>query len=75
MKSLSDEYRLMTFKRRFLQNHIQNFDKAKKMAQIIADNSPNRHSKSYVCLQKDLTQKERLLRIDLFGENVLNILD
>ena len=75
MRALTDEYRLLTFKRRFLQNHIQNFDKGQKIGEIIAENSSNPHIKAYICLQKDLSQKHRLIRLDLFGENLINILD
>ena len=75
MKALTDEYRLITFKRRFLQNHIQNFDKGQKIGEIISQNSANPHVKAYICLQKDLSQRHRLIRLDLFGQNVINILD
>ena len=75
MKALSDEYRLLTFKRRFLQNHLENFDKGQKIGQIIAEKSPNPHEKAYICLQKDLSQKHRLIRLDIFGQNIINILD
>ena len=75
MRALTDEYRLLTFKRRFLQNHIQNFDKGQKIGELIAENSSDPQVKAYICLQKDLSQKHRLIRLDLFGENVINILD
>ena len=74
-KSLSDQNRLNIFKRRFLKNYIRNFEKAEKLATLIASNSENKETKSYIAIQKDINQRDRLIRLDLFGLNIINILN
>ena len=73
-KSLSDENRLNMFKRRFLQSHLRNFEKAQTLSKIIASNSENKGEKAYIVLQKDINQAHRLIRLDMFGLNIINIL-
>ena len=74
-KSLSDENRLNIFKRRFLKNYTRNFDKAERMAAKIAANSDNKETKSFIAFQKDINQTHRLLRLDIFHLNLINILN
>ena len=74
-KSISDMSKIELFKHRYLKNYIENFEKAQKLSQDIIDKSKNNNQRSYVCLQKDISQKHRLLRVDLFNENIINILD
>ena len=74
-KTLSDQNRLNTFKRRFLHNYIDNFEAAERLSENICRSSKNKNSRSYVALQKDMDQRHRLLRIDIFGNNIINILN
>ena len=74
-KNISDQEKLNRFKQRYLNKHIQLFEKAQKLADYIIENSDNKDARPYVCLQKDISQKYRLLRVDIFNENIICILD
>lgn len=75
-KTISDQSKLNLFKKRFLnKTDIETFEKAQQMAQHIVDKVNDGNNRSYVCYQKDIRQKHRLIRVDVFNENVISILD
>ena len=74
-RNISDQSKLKTFLNRFLSGHIDKFNEAQKLSQNIIALAPTNTQRSYVCLQKDISQKNRLLRVDMFGENIILLLD
>ena len=74
-RNISDQSKLKTFLNRFLSGHIDKFNEAQKLSQNIIALSPANMGRSYVCLQKDISQKCRLLRVDMFGENIFLLLE
>ena len=74
-KSFSDKSKINHFKRRYLSNNIAEFENAESISQHIVDGSQNKQERVYVCLQKDHSQKYRLLRVDIFDQNIILFLD
>ena len=74
-KNISDQEKLNRFKQRYLKKHIDLFENAQHLAQNIIEHSENKDARPYICLQKDISQKYRLIRVDIFNENIIAILD
>ena len=72
-KNISDQGKLNLFKQRYLKQHLLIFEKAQTIAQDICDQDKNQ--RPYVCLQKDMAQRYRLLRVDIFNKNIVCFLD
>ena len=72
-KNISDQAKLNLFKQRYLKKNLLIFEQAQKLAQNICDHEKNQ--RPYVCLQKDISQSFRLLRIDIFDKNIVCFLD
>ena len=72
-KNISDQGKLNLFKQRYLKQHLLIFEKAQTIAQELCDQDKNQ--RPYVCLQKDMSQRYRLLRVDIFNKNIVCFLD
>ena len=74
-RNVSDKSKLNLFKTRYLKNNVNLFDKAEMISTSLIEKSKNSEARPYVISQKDICQKFRFLRVDLFDENIFTILD
>ena len=75
-KFLGDNRQVKLFKSRFFHNNMEALTKAEILSQKISENSSLKFERSYIVYQKDFDIKfKRLLRVDIFGLNIVHFLD